>query len=54
MSAHESSNEGTIINPGHDEGKDTSVGDEGDNANELRFDEEERLIREQSRRPETD
>lgn len=61
MSDHEGSNEGTIINPGHHEGnpghdedKDTSVGDEGDDANELRFDEEQRLIREQSQRPETD
>ena len=47
-------NDGTIVNPGHDEGPDTSVGDEGDDANDLRFDEEERLIREQSQRPETD
>lgn len=54
MASHASNNEGTIVNPGHNEGKDTSVGDEGDNANELRFDEEERLIREQSQRPETD
>lgn len=54
MTAHESGTEGTIINPGQNEGKDTSVGDEGDDANELRFDEEERLIREQSQRPETD
>lgn len=33
---------------------DTSVGDAADSANDLRFDEEERLIREQSQRPETD
>ncbi len=46
--------EGTIVNPGRNEGKDTSVGDEGDDANELRFDEEERLIKEQLQRPETD
>lgn len=48
----DSSQEGTIVNPGRDEGRDTSVGDEGDDANELRFDEEERLIKEQSLRPE--
>ena len=48
------SQEGTIVNPGTSEAKDTSVGDEGDDANELRFGEEERLIREQSKRPETD
>lgn len=48
----DSSKDGTIVNPGKDEGRDTSVGDEGDNANELRFDEEQRLIREQSLRPE--
>lgn len=48
----DSSQEGTIVNPGKDEGRDTSVGDEGDDANELRFEEEERLIREQSLRPE--
>lgn len=47
-------NEGRIVNPKRNEGPDTSVGDEGDDANELRFDEEERLIREQSQRPETD
>lgn len=46
--------DGKIVNPGIDEGRDTSVGDEGDEANELRFDEEERLIKEQSIRPETD
>ena len=46
--------EGTIVNPGRNEGKDTSVGDEGDDANEVRFDEEERLIKEQLQRPETD
>ncbi|MFQ4147990.1 hypothetical protein AAGW05_04725 [Arthrobacter sp. LAPM80] len=45
---------GHIVNPGKNEGPDTSVRDEGDNANELRFDEEQRLIREQSQRPETD
>lgn len=50
---HESQ-EGTIVNPGRGDDKDTSVGDEGDDANELRFDEEERLIQEQSHRPETD
>jgi hypothetical protein len=50
----DSSEEGTIVNPGTLEGRDTSVGDEGDDANELRFDEEERLIKEQSLRPETD
>ncbi|WP_154604746.1 MULTISPECIES: hypothetical protein [Arthrobacter] len=50
----DSSDEGTIVNPHHDEGRDTSVGDEGDEANELRFDEEQRLINEQSLRPETD
>lgn len=50
----DSSDEGTIVNPHHDEGPDTSVGDEGDEANELRFDEEQRLINEQSLRPETD
>jgi hypothetical protein len=50
----DSSQEGTIVNPGKDEGRDTSVGDEGDNANELRFDEEQRLIREQSLRQEKD
>ncbi|MGO2542863.1 hypothetical protein ACT3TS_07285 [Specibacter sp. AOP5-B1-6] len=49
-----SSQDGTIVNHGRDEGRDTSVGDEGDDANELRFDEEARLIREQSHRPETD
>lgn len=54
MDAHASKNEGRIVNPGKNEGKDNSVGDEGDDANELRFDEEERLIREQSQRPETD
>ncbi|PYI66925.1 hypothetical protein CVV68_12590 [Arthrobacter livingstonensis] len=48
----DSSQDGTIVNPGKDEGRDTSVGDEGDNANELRFDEEDRLIKEQSLRPE--
>jgi hypothetical protein len=41
----DSSEDGMIVNPGKDEGRDTSVGDEGDNANELRFDEEQRLIR---------
>ncbi|MET4003548.1 MULTISPECIES: hypothetical protein [Arthrobacter] len=46
--------DGTIVNPGKNTGKDTSVGDEGDDANELRFDEEQRLIQEQSHRPETD
>ncbi|MDO5754200.1 hypothetical protein [Arthrobacter sp.] len=46
--------EGTIVNPGTGDDKDTSVGDEGDDANDLRFDEEERLIQEQSKRPETD
>lgn len=57
MDPHEvqgSSQDGTIINPGGKVGRDTSVGDEGDDANELRFDEEERLIKEQSLRPETD
>lgn len=57
MDPHEvkgSSQDGTIINPGSRVGRDTSVGDEGDDANELRFDEEERLIREQAQRPETD
>lgn len=49
-----SSQDGTIVNPGRSSGRDTSVGDEGDDANELRFDEEERLIKEQSQRPETD
>ncbi|WP_165788099.1 hypothetical protein [Arthrobacter glacialis] len=49
-----SSQEGTIVNPGAKEGRDTSVGDESDDANELRFDEEQRLIKEQSQRPETD
>lgn len=48
------SQEGTIVNPGRGDDKDTSVGDEGDDANELRFDEEARLIEEQSHRPETD
>ncbi|MHA7175047.1 hypothetical protein ACX80D_00145 [Arthrobacter sp. Sr24] len=48
------SQDGTIVNPSSDTGRDTSVGDEGDHANELRFDEEQRLIREQSQRPETD
>ncbi len=48
------SQEGTIVNPGRGGDKDTSVGDEGDDANDLRFDEEERLIQEQSQRPETD
>lgn len=48
------SQDGTIVNPGSSSGRDTSVGDEGDDANELRFDEEERLIKEQSQRPETD
>ncbi len=52
--AKDSSQDGTIVNPGKDEGRDTSVGDEGDNANELRFDEEQRLIKEQSRHHETD
>lgn len=51
--AKDSSQEGKIVNPGRDEGRDTSVGDEGDNANELRFDEEQRLISEQSQLPET-
>ncbi|SEE95683.1 hypothetical protein SAMN04489740_3323 [Arthrobacter alpinus] len=50
----DSGQDGTIVNPGAKEGRDTSVGDEGDDANELRFDEETRLIREQSQRPETD
>ncbi|UIK88502.1 hypothetical protein [Arthrobacter polaris] len=45
---------GHIVNPSKNEGRDTSVGDEGDDANELRFDEEQRLIKEQSQRPETD
>ncbi|MEO6529373.1 MAG: hypothetical protein ABI563_15845 [Specibacter sp.] len=49
-----SSQEGTIVNPGAKEGRDTSVGDESDDANELRFDEEQRLIKEQSLHPETD
>lgn len=48
------SKDGTIVNPGRNAGPDTSVGDEGDDANELRFNEEERLIQEQSQRPETD
>ncbi|WP_160318819.1 hypothetical protein [Arthrobacter sp. ERGS1:01] len=52
--AKDSSQEGTIVNPGRDEGRDTSVGDEGDDANELRFDEEQRLINEQSHRQEDD
>lgn len=52
--AKDSSQEGTIVNPGRDEGRDTSVGDEGDDANELRFDEEQRLIMEQLQQPETD
>ncbi|MDJ0316695.1 MULTISPECIES: hypothetical protein [Arthrobacter] len=52
--AKDSHQDGTIINPDQDEGPDTSVGDEGDDANELRFDEEQRLINEQSQRPETD
>lgn len=50
----DSGQDGTIVNPGANQGRDTSVGDEGDDANELRFNEEERLIREQSQRPETD
>ena len=50
----DSDQDGTIVNPGRKTGPDTSVGDEGDDANELRFNEEERLIREQSQRPETD
>ena len=50
----DSNDDGVIVNPGTREGRDTSVGDEGDDANELRFDEETRLIREQSQRPETD
>lgn len=54
MDPHADKNEGTIVNPGRYDGKDTSVGDEGDDANDLRFDEEERLVREQSQRPETD
>jgi hypothetical protein len=49
-----SDQDGTIVNPGAKEARDTSVGDEGDDANELRFDEEQRLIKEQSQRPETD
>ncbi|MGA7206913.1 MAG: hypothetical protein WBX27_20060 [Specibacter sp.] len=52
--AKDSSQEGTIVNPNRNEGRDTSVGDEGDDANELRFDEEQRLIKEQSQQPETD
>ena len=52
--AHDSSDDGQIVNPHRVEGRDTSVGDEGDEANELRFDEEQRLITEQSHRPETD
>ncbi|WP_125613740.1 hypothetical protein [Specibacter cremeus] len=48
--ANDSNSDGTIINPGAKLGRDDSVGDEGDNANDLRFDEEQRLIREQSRR----
>ena len=54
MDPQERNNDGTIVNPDHDEGRDTSVGDEGDDANDLRFDEEQRLIREQAQRPETD
>ncbi|WP_171814344.1 MULTISPECIES: hypothetical protein [Arthrobacter] len=50
----DSSEDGMIVNPGKDEGRDTSVGDEGDNANELRFDEEQRLIREQSHHHDVD
>jgi len=52
--AKDSSNEGIIINPGARDGRDNSVGDEGDDANELRFDEEQRLIREQSHHAETE
>ena len=48
------SQDGTIVNSGHNESRDTSVGDEGDDANELRFDEEERLIKEQARHHEAD
>lgn len=53
---HDSSSEGTIVNPVTGEGedqntedRDTNVEDEGDMGNDLRFSEEERLIREQGR-----
>ncbi|MFC8303481.1 hypothetical protein ACFUCV_07315 [Specibacter sp. NPDC057265] len=49
-----SSQAGKIVNPGADTGPDVSVGDEGDYANELRFNEEQRLIKEQSQQAETD
>ena len=49
-----SSQDGKIVNPGSEAGPDTSVGDEGDEANELRFNEEQRLIQEQSQQAETD
>ena len=50
----DSSKDGTIVNPGRDEGRDTSVGNEGDHANEMRFEEEDRLIQAQSHHPKTD
>lgn len=49
-----SSQAGKIVNPGTEAGPDISVGDEGDYANELRFNEEQRLIQEQSHRAEKD
>lgn len=51
--ANDSNSDGTIVNPGAQYVRDDSVGDEGDEANDLRFDEEQRLIQEQSR-PEDD
>lgn len=52
--AKDSNSDGVIVNPGHKDARDNSVRDEGDDANELRFDEEQRLIKEQAQRPETD
>ncbi|MDJ0357655.1 hypothetical protein [Paenarthrobacter sp. PH39-S1] len=43
----DSGNDGTIINPGAQYERDDSVGDAADDANELRFNEEEELITEQ-------
>ncbi|MCY0904179.1 hypothetical protein [Arthrobacter sp. H14-L1] len=46
-SGRDSNDDGTITNPGADYKRDDSVGDAGDDANELRFSEEEELITEQ-------
>lgn len=47
---NDSNDDGTIVNPGTQYVRDDSVGDAADEANDLRFGEEETLIREQSHR----